>query len=72
MTNDDLTFTSKRVKSLRESMCLDITNFAVAIGVNRVTVWRWEAFGVTPHRLACEAMYREEEKLKAQLDTARA
>lgn len=44
-------------------MCLDHSNFATALGVGRVTVWRWEVLGVKPSQLACEAMQREEEKL---------
>ena len=66
MNNEDLNFTAKRVQALRFAMCLDLTNFGIAIGVDRVTVWRWEELGVRPTRLACEAMYREEQKLKAQ------
>lgn len=65
-------FDAKRVKRLRCAMCLDLTNFAAVINVDRTTVWRWEELGITPNRLACEAMLREEEKLNKQEDTCAA
>jgi len=74
MTNEDLYFTKERVQALRFSMCLDLSSFGAAIGVDRVTVWRWEELGVRPSRLASEVMYREEQKLieQEQSESARA
>lgn len=65
-------FTAKRIQALRFAMCLDLSNFAVAIGVDRVTVWRWEELGARPSKLASEALLREEQKLKEQSESASA
>lgn len=62
-------FDAKRIQQLRFAMCLDLTNFAIAIGVDRVTVWRWEELGVRPSGLAVEALLREERKLKEHSET---
>lgn len=69
--NNGQVFTAVRVRKLRKDMCLDRTNFAIAIGVSRTSVWRWEVFGDAPSQLACDAMLREELKLKAQSEAAR-
>lgn len=66
MNSDDFNFDAKRIQALRYAMYLDLTNFAIAIGVSRATAWRWEELGVRPSNLACEALLREEQKLKQQ------
>lgn len=59
MPNHDLT--PDRIVAIRESMHLDRTNFAAAIGVSRVEVWRWEELGVRPQNIhVIEELQRHE------------
>ena len=58
MPND---FTPDRIREIREFTGLDRTNFAAAIGVSRVSVWRYEEGVSHPENtLICEQLERYE------------
>jgi DNA-binding transcriptional regulator YiaG len=42
----------KNIEAIRKELNLGINEFARAVGVDRVTVWRWEAGQSKPSRMA--------------------